>query len=212
LAALVALITSTVNMLILTLMHGEELGWVCLGSCSADVIVNALALFWVTTGSSDDVAHSRSDGLPPRAPSGKTATVAVFRPPVTQRSSVALAGTVMSEDRSRAEGRIAFISGDTLSGGDQKMSPSPPTSPDVPLTPTTPSRSLLRSASTRDPASRSGVSRFLGMFHTSNEEQQQHELQITITRDVQTDFAREPEDTDSSDPEKHYVRHSFNAV
>lgn len=47
-------------------LHGKELGWVCLGSCAADVssislhvrvglmffkvIVNALALFWVTGG------------------------------------------------------------------------------------------------------------------------------------------------------------------
>lgn len=29
-------------------MHGEQLGWVCLGSCGTDVTVNALVLFWVT--------------------------------------------------------------------------------------------------------------------------------------------------------------------
>lgn len=48
LAATVALTTSTVNVLVLTLQHGKELGWVCLGSCGADVICNALALFWAT--------------------------------------------------------------------------------------------------------------------------------------------------------------------
>ncbi|KAF8903647.1 hypothetical protein CPB85DRAFT_1226325 [Mucidula mucida] len=47
-AASVALTTSTVNMVVLTLMKGHQLGWVCLGSCGADVIFNALALFWVT--------------------------------------------------------------------------------------------------------------------------------------------------------------------
>ncbi|KAF9466603.1 hypothetical protein BDZ94DRAFT_1306191 [Collybia nuda] len=50
LAATVALTTSTVNMTVLTILKGKELGWVCLGSCAADVIVNALALFWVTGG------------------------------------------------------------------------------------------------------------------------------------------------------------------
>ncbi|KIM84333.1 hypothetical protein PILCRDRAFT_781610 [Piloderma croceum F 1598] len=48
LAAAVSLTTSTANVLVLTLQHGKELGWVCLGSCGADVLCNALALFWVT--------------------------------------------------------------------------------------------------------------------------------------------------------------------
>lgn len=37
LASTVALVTSAAHMLILTLLHGHELGWVCLGSCGADV-------------------------------------------------------------------------------------------------------------------------------------------------------------------------------
>ncbi|KAJ8072881.1 hypothetical protein PM082_016440 [Marasmius tenuissimus] len=47
-AAIVALTTSTVNIVVLTSQHGRELGWVCLGSCGADVIVNAAALYWAT--------------------------------------------------------------------------------------------------------------------------------------------------------------------
>ncbi|KAJ7675181.1 hypothetical protein B0H17DRAFT_946142 [Mycena rosella] len=46
----VALSTSTVNMAVLTIMKGRELGWVCLASCGLDVIINAAALFWVTGG------------------------------------------------------------------------------------------------------------------------------------------------------------------
>ncbi|KAJ6624138.1 hypothetical protein B0H10DRAFT_2007291 [Mycena sp. CBHHK59/15] len=46
-----ALTTSTVNIAVLTIMKGRQLGWVCLASCEADVIFNAVALFWVTTGS-----------------------------------------------------------------------------------------------------------------------------------------------------------------
>ncbi|ESK93166.1 hypothetical protein Moror_1102 [Moniliophthora roreri MCA 2997] len=56
-AAFVALTTSTINIAILTHLHGKELGWVCLGSCSSDVILNALALFWVTK-STDDSLHN----------------------------------------------------------------------------------------------------------------------------------------------------------
>jgi hypothetical protein len=36
-SALIALTTSCVNILVLTLMHGRQLGWVCLGSCGSDV-------------------------------------------------------------------------------------------------------------------------------------------------------------------------------
>ena len=36
-SALIALTTSCVNILILTLMHGHQLGWVCLASCGTDV-------------------------------------------------------------------------------------------------------------------------------------------------------------------------------
>ncbi|KAF9792595.1 hypothetical protein BJ322DRAFT_1030207 [Thelephora terrestris] len=52
-SALIALTTSCVNILILTLMHGRQLGWVCLGSCGTDVIVNALVMYWVTSRYSD---------------------------------------------------------------------------------------------------------------------------------------------------------------
>jgi hypothetical protein len=36
-SAFIALATSCVNVLVLITMHGRQLGWVCLGSCSADV-------------------------------------------------------------------------------------------------------------------------------------------------------------------------------
>jgi len=47
-AATVVLLTSATNIFVLTLLHGRELGWVCLGSCGTDVVINAIALFWVT--------------------------------------------------------------------------------------------------------------------------------------------------------------------
>ncbi|KIJ98136.1 hypothetical protein K443DRAFT_133591 [Laccaria amethystina LaAM-08-1] len=61
-AALVALTTSTVNVVVLMLLNGKELGWVNLGACGADIIVNAVAIFWVSMGGS---RHHDSSGLPP---------------------------------------------------------------------------------------------------------------------------------------------------
>ncbi|KAF7300302.1 hypothetical protein HMN09_00913400 [Mycena chlorophos] len=48
-AALASLTTSTINIGVLTALHGRELGWLCLGSCGSDVVFNAVALFWVTS-------------------------------------------------------------------------------------------------------------------------------------------------------------------
>ncbi|KAI0744183.1 hypothetical protein C8Q80DRAFT_1272755 [Daedaleopsis nitida] len=48
-AAAVALTTSCVNILVLTIMHGQQLAWVCLASCGTDVVVNAAVLCWVTS-------------------------------------------------------------------------------------------------------------------------------------------------------------------
>lgn len=36
-ASLAALTTSCINIIVLTLLHGKELGWVCLASCGSDV-------------------------------------------------------------------------------------------------------------------------------------------------------------------------------
>ncbi|KAI5117367.1 hypothetical protein M0805_002480 [Coniferiporia weirii] len=48
-ASAVALSISCVNLLVLVILHGRQLGWVCLASCASDVTVNALVIFWVTT-------------------------------------------------------------------------------------------------------------------------------------------------------------------
>ncbi|KAG6919188.1 hypothetical protein DXG01_008486 [Tephrocybe rancida] len=51
-----------VNISVLASMKGQQLGWVCLGSCTADVVVNALAIFWVTQNADNRSVHSSSDG------------------------------------------------------------------------------------------------------------------------------------------------------
>ncbi|KAK1218997.1 hypothetical protein PQX77_018300 [Marasmius sp. AFHP31] len=52
-ASVAALVTSAVNIGVLTIQHGRQLGWVCLGSCGTDVVFNAIAIFWVTNANSD---------------------------------------------------------------------------------------------------------------------------------------------------------------
>jgi hypothetical protein len=47
-ASFCTLTISVTNLTILTILHGKELVWICLGSCSTDVLVNALVLFWLT--------------------------------------------------------------------------------------------------------------------------------------------------------------------
>jgi len=63
-AAIVALSTSSINVLVLTLLHGKELGWVCLGSCGADVICNSLALFWATERTGPNFSANIKVGKP----------------------------------------------------------------------------------------------------------------------------------------------------
>ncbi|CAE6452258.1 unnamed protein product [Rhizoctonia solani] len=48
LAAVVTLATSTTNLAMITALK-NELAWVCLGSCGADVTLNAMVIFWLTT-------------------------------------------------------------------------------------------------------------------------------------------------------------------
>ncbi|KAJ1303851.1 hypothetical protein OPQ81_008271 [Rhizoctonia solani] len=49
-AAFIALLSSGTNVLVLYILDGKEMIWVCLGACGIDVIVNCIALFWAMTG------------------------------------------------------------------------------------------------------------------------------------------------------------------
>lgn len=52
-AAIVALIVSSANVVILITLDGVERGLVCLTSCTLDVTINASAIFWVTSHQSE---------------------------------------------------------------------------------------------------------------------------------------------------------------
>ncbi|KZV70254.1 hypothetical protein PENSPDRAFT_752696 [Peniophora sp. CONT] len=60
-ASLIGLTVSAVNMAVLTAMHGKELGWLCLACCSMDVVINVLALFWITDTRAMSNAGSSGD-------------------------------------------------------------------------------------------------------------------------------------------------------
>ncbi|KAG8867391.1 hypothetical protein FRC20_005884 [Serendipita sp. 405] len=47
-AAAAALCTSVINIAILTTLHGKQLAWVCLASCTSDVTINALVIFAIS--------------------------------------------------------------------------------------------------------------------------------------------------------------------
>ncbi|KAJ7472577.1 hypothetical protein FB451DRAFT_1469342 [Mycena latifolia] len=77
-ASLAALTTSTVNIIILTILHGRELSWLCLGSCGTDVILNAAALFWVTSMRPTPI-QSQQDSVP-STPQASTSQKSGLRP------------------------------------------------------------------------------------------------------------------------------------
>jgi len=57
-ATSVGMASLCVNLTILIVSRGSEIGWVCLGWCSADIVVNAVVLFLVTDPLSDEPGSS----------------------------------------------------------------------------------------------------------------------------------------------------------
>ncbi|KLO14797.1 hypothetical protein SCHPADRAFT_939215 [Schizopora paradoxa] len=103
-AAAVALTTSSVNIAILAVVGGKQLGWVCLGSCATDVTVNALVIFWVTAGAHRD-AH---DKIPQRPANGRKIRIAAGTLSMTIPQLDVAPSFVRQEDG------ITFANGDTL--------------------------------------------------------------------------------------------------
>ncbi|CAE6531482.1 unnamed protein product [Rhizoctonia solani] len=71
-AAVAALVTSVTNIAIAVVLK-HELGWVCLGSCTADVTLNALAIFWVTMPITDS-SPAESSAQPGQLPGEQQST------------------------------------------------------------------------------------------------------------------------------------------
>ncbi|KIK62278.1 hypothetical protein GYMLUDRAFT_42223 [Collybiopsis luxurians FD-317 M1] len=55
--ATISLLSSAINIVVMLVLSGNELGWVCLSGCISDVAVNSFAIFWVSSSSysSDDI-------------------------------------------------------------------------------------------------------------------------------------------------------------
>ncbi|KAF7303552.1 hypothetical protein MIND_00584500 [Mycena indigotica] len=97
-AAIAALTTSTVNIAVLTILNGRELGWLCLASCGSDVVLNATAIFWVTRTIASDSQFPTltvdprlaSDEESGPGPSRRSSTMASRPPSMGQRPMSAL--------------------------------------------------------------------------------------------------------------------------
>jgi hypothetical protein len=57
-ASFCTLMISVTNLTVLTIYHGNELAWICIASCTTDVLVNALVLFWLTRSRHDSDEQS----------------------------------------------------------------------------------------------------------------------------------------------------------
>lgn len=49
-AACIALVSSATNVIVLYVLDGKEMIWVCLGACGVDMVVNAIVLYWAMQG------------------------------------------------------------------------------------------------------------------------------------------------------------------
>jgi len=65
-AACIALVSTAANVIILYVLDGKEMIWVCLGSCGVDVVINAVVLLWAMQGpTSASAARPQSIRFPP---------------------------------------------------------------------------------------------------------------------------------------------------
>ncbi|KAK0469568.1 uncharacterized protein EV420DRAFT_42586 [Desarmillaria tabescens] len=175
-AAVVALATSIVNMAALTSFRGHELGWVCLCSCGADVIFNAVALFWVTSGSLSKISGSSQSptrGADPRRPAemrARASSVVVVGPNSPIKSSFS--------QKTTFDERRPSVSVDLPSAPASIMSFNTTSSPafDEPY--------FSRSFQLPSPPFRTATG---SMPTTSSEIPECHELQVTMSTEYEAD-------------------------
>ncbi|CAE6536174.1 unnamed protein product [Rhizoctonia solani] len=112
-AAIASLVTSITNIAILMVLK-HELGWVCLASCTTDVTLNALAIFWVTMPTTDSFSvesarPGQSPGQQQSNPQNKPDTeqmhkigsvkspIVIFAPPAVHKLRSSLSNTAHSK-------------------------------------------------------------------------------------------------------------------
>ncbi|KAJ3779006.1 hypothetical protein FB446DRAFT_711801 [Lentinula raphanica] len=104
-----SLISSMINIAILFLLGGNELGWICISSCVADVTINSLALFWLSSSSSlsGDVQVRDRFSLPTMDMGALTFVhIDPTRPPVTTRQTASSQSDTLQPQLSNTQGSI----------------------------------------------------------------------------------------------------------
>ncbi|KAH9942442.1 uncharacterized protein BXZ73DRAFT_74699 [Epithele typhae] len=97
--AAIALTTSCINILVLTLEHGQQLGWVCLASCGTDVVINAVVLCWATAVSQPKPSTLTTSGTCRKAKS----SAFTFLPPAGHTGPLTTTGAESSLPPSSTE-------------------------------------------------------------------------------------------------------------
>ncbi|CAE6426031.1 unnamed protein product [Rhizoctonia solani] len=203
-AAVAALATSITNLAVLLVLK-HELGWVCLGSCTTDVTLNALAIFWVTMPNADNfpTESARPGQLPGHQQSppynkpdneqmghklGSVKNpIVIFAPPATQKLRSSLSNTAHNKivdatdplrPRATENDELQYI----------------PTFHDFPVSPTVASTSVgnmsMLASSPGDesnPGRRSTGLRSLGEFFGLSKQKPEHDMAVHVSVVTQHD-------------------------
>ncbi|KAF8169480.1 hypothetical protein K438DRAFT_1983306 [Mycena galopus ATCC 62051] len=110
-ASAMALTTSTVNIVLLAVMGGRELGWLCLGSCGMDVVFNAAVLFWLTapTGQVSPINESFSLSIQLTTQTDASMIPPQNSNPSLPRKSICLPGKAFPEQLNETRCGIASL-------------------------------------------------------------------------------------------------------
>jgi len=106
-ASIVGLVTSNANLLSYMAMRGRPHAWYCICACSADIVVNSLALFWATAtpsgrASEGDVEMTEAVKLSTWAPQGAGLSRVSWPPNVLDTATLA---TTFGEEADKDERR-----------------------------------------------------------------------------------------------------------
>ncbi|KAF9533889.1 hypothetical protein CPB83DRAFT_413614 [Crepidotus variabilis] len=85
-AAFVSVVTSTANVVVLMLLKGRERGWVNLGACAGDILVNAVAIFWVSGSRSSQQSATLSNATQDVRSRGRLGDSVHFAHPTSKSS------------------------------------------------------------------------------------------------------------------------------
>ncbi|KAB5590509.1 Cyclin-dependent kinase 5 [Ceratobasidium theobromae] len=62
-ATSIGLVTTVINSVVLYVLDGKEMIWVCLGSCATDIVVNVVVLYWAMQGAGPPSSAGRGQSI-----------------------------------------------------------------------------------------------------------------------------------------------------